>query len=125
MRGLQKHIISIIIAAIALIVGENRDNSIELINSLNTPSTNEIAYYSDSQELSQESPSQLISCVTQRTSTTSKRTNNIPKENYKIGYSKRLSYFSLNGNILKKPITFYFPFSDANLMLISFGKLTI
>ena len=125
MRGLQKHIISITIAVIALIVGEDRTNSIELDNTLNLPSTTEVAYYSDSQELSQESPSQLISCVTQRTSTPSKRTNNVPKENYKIGYSKKLSYFSLNGNILKKPITFYFPFSDANLMLISFGKLTI
>ena len=125
MRGLQKHIISITIAVIALIVGEDRTNSIELDNTLNLPSTTEVAYYCDNQELTQESPSQLISCVTQRTSTPSKRTNNIPKDNFRAGYSKKISNSYLSEYVTNKPTQFYFPFSDANLKLISFGKLII
>ena len=125
MRGLQKHIISIIIAAVALIVGENKTDLIELDDSLNLPSTTEIAYYCDNQELEQELPSQLISCATYRTTTLTKRVNNTHKKNYEISCSKKISNSYFDKYILKKPKSFYAPFSDANLMLISFGKLII
>ena len=125
MNGIYKHIISIIIATIALIIGESKTDLIELDNSLDIPSTTEIAYYSSNQELGQEEQSQLLSCVTVRTTTPSKRTNNIPKDNFRAGYSKKISNSYLSEYVTYKPTQFYFPFSDANLRLISFGKLII
>ena len=125
MKGLQKHIISIIIATFALIIGESRPDSIELDESLNTPSTTEIAYLCNGNEFEQEIESQLISCLTNRTTTNIKRSNHIPKDNNKTGVYKKLSTQHINGYNYKKPTSFYFPFSDSNLRLISFGKLTI
>ena len=87
--NLKKHIISIIIAVIVLIIGEYKTNSIELENSPNPQSLIEFVYDCDYQTLDQEIQSQLLSYVTHRTTNHSKRVNNIPKEDYKIGYSKK------------------------------------
>jgi hypothetical protein len=125
MRSLQKHIISIIIATFALIIGESRPDSIELDDFLNIPSTTDIACFCDCNEFEQEIESPLLSCLTNRTTSNVKRTNYTPKDNYKTGTPKKLSSSHNKGYNYKKPSSFCFSFSDSNLRLISFGKLII
>ena len=126
MKNLIKHIISFIIAAIALIIGESNSETIRLDDTFNYPTTKLSSYSTDSQEIDLNShlKTQALSWFTYRTYTSSKRVNNI-HNCYKNHYSESIINLSTKKYFLNKHSKFYSQHSNSNHRLITLGRLII